>query len=203
MDKMRDFYELLEISKNSSEQQIIKSYNNKLSKFNTYKKILSEHVQEIKLLKTALYILTNTELKNNYDILLKRTEEIDSIKIDPNIISQISNELSNNNTSINYSEKKVTFTENSLHEDINNISDPVAGNMTNDDNLDSVFNIDNSWMNKINGNNGDNGKKNKVETNLLGDRVFSLSQFGKKQNYPSDIDTDLRKPLQGRESKNA
>jgi curved DNA-binding protein CbpA len=203
MEKMRDFYELLEISKNSSEQQIIKSYNNKLSKFNTYKKILSEHVQEIKLLKTALYILTNTELKNNYDILLKRTEEIDSIKIDPNIISQISNELSNNNTSINYSEKKVTFTENFLHEDVNNISDPVAGNMTNDDNLDSVFNIDNSWMNKNNGNNGDNGKKNKVETNLLGDRVFSLPQFGKKQNYPSDIDTDLRKPLQGRESKNA
>ena len=84
------------------------------------------------------------------------------------------------------------------------VNEPVAGNHDNDNTLDSVFNIDNSWMSKHNNNNNTsdiNGKKIKVDANLLGDRVFSLPQFGKKQNHPSEIDMDLRKPLQGREDK--
>lgn len=165
--KMDNFYILLGISYDASKEQIISSYKNKIDKFNNFKKILPEHVKEIKLLKTALYILTNETLKNKYNILL-------SYKI--------------NNT------EKI-----SCPSDEKN-SDPVAMNHDNDNTLDSVFNIDNSWMPKHVSSDA-NGKKIKVNTNLLGDRVFSLPQFGKKQNHPSELDMDLRKPLQGREDK--
>jgi len=170
--KMEDFYILLEISYNATKEQIISSYKNKIDKFNNFKKILSEHVKEIKLLKTALYILTNDNLKQKYDILL-------SYKINntgkSNGPSDIVNDIP--------AEKKC---------------DPVAINHENDSTFDSVFNIDNSWMPKLNSSDT-NGKKIKVDTNLLGDRVFSLPQFGKTQNQPSDL--DIRKPLQGREDK--
>ena len=49
---------------------------------------------------------------------------------------------------------------------------PVPMNDIMDDSFDSVFNIDNSWMTKQIKNNND---KNDKETNMIGDRIFSLS----------------------------
>jgi DnaJ-class molecular chaperone len=174
---MDNFYILLEIPYDAMKDQIISSYKNKINKFNNFKKILQEHIKEIKLLKTALYILTNDELKRKYDILL-------SYKI--NNTTEIQEPLAKTSKIISANEP-------------NNI--PVAGNHDEENTLDFVFNIDNSWMPKQNNSSDTNGKKIKVNANLLGDRIFSLPQYGKKQNQPSEIDMDLRKPLQGREDK--
>jgi len=74
----------------------------------------------------------------------------------------------------------------------------------NDDinNMDVVFNLDNSWMNNINIPN-DISKKNKnvPNNNPISDRVFSLNQYAKKQDNPSELGNDLRIPQQGRVDK--
>jgi hypothetical protein len=44
----------------------------------------------------------------------------------------------------------------------------------------------------------DQGRKWTNETNMLGDRVFSLSEFNKRPGFSSDFETELRKPHQGR-----
>ena len=162
---MNNFYNLLQVNNTSSSHDIISSYKNKLSKYlHLNNKLSSEQIKEIKLLKTALYILSNHHLKTKYDILIKKEEEQPIIQEE---------------------NKNIDF---------------LPCNMMEDSNLDSVFNIDNTWMNEINKQN-DNSKKNRVEPKLLSDRVFSLPQYAKKQNNTLDNDNDLRKPLQGRENK--
>jgi hypothetical protein len=64
--------------------------------------------------------------------------------------------------------------------------------------MDVVFNVDNSWMNNINIPN-DISKKN--TNNPISDRVFSLHQYAKQQDYPSELGNDLRIPQQGRVDK--
>jgi DnaJ-class molecular chaperone len=78
----------------------------------------------------------------------------------------------------------------------NNIG-PEASNNDSTDNLDSVFNIDNTWMDthKLTA----NVKKN--ELNNIGDRIFSLSSLNKKPGYSTNDEINLRKPLQGRVEK--
>ena len=80
--------------------------------------------------------------------------------------------------------------------ELNKNTEPVAMNYENDDSFDSVFNIDNSWMDKhiIK----KNDKKNDSEFNLIGERIFSLSNLNKKPGYTTNDEIDLRKTLQGR-----
>lgn len=80
--------------------------------------------------------------------------------------------------------------------ELNKNTEPVAMNYENDDSFDSVFNIDNSWMDKhiIK----KNDKKNDSEFNLIGERIFSLSNLNKKPGYSTNDEIDLRKTLQGR-----
>ena len=73
---------------------------------------------------------------------------------------------------------------------------PVPMNDIMDDSFDAVFNIDNSWMNKHTQN--DKDKKNDNETNIISDRIFSLSNLNKKPGYSTNDEIYLRKPLQGR-----
>ena len=78
-------------------------------------------------------------------------------------------------------------------------SGPMPMNHEINDSLDSVFNIDNSWMNN-NIKKYDN-KKNDNETNMIGNRIFCLSNLNKKPGYSTNHEIDLRKPLQGRVEK--
>jgi DnaJ-class molecular chaperone len=158
---MNNFYELLQVNNTSSVNDIISSYKNKLSIYSKSQEnnnLSSDQIKEIKLLKTAFYVLSDNNLRIKYDILIKKQQE----------------------------DKKN--------------SDFLPCNMMEDSNLDSVFNIDNTWMNQID-KPTDNNKKNRVEPKLLSERVFSLPQYAKKQNNTLDNDNDLRKPLQGRENK--
>ncbi len=77
-------------------------------------------------------------------------------------------------------------------------SEPVAGNSNLQDSLDSLFSVDNSWMKNQETNKSDTGRKGRNEINMIGDRVFSLSEFNKRPGFSSDFETELRKPQQGR-----
>jgi len=57
----------------------------------------------------------------------------------------------------------------------------------NSNNIDSVFNIDNSWMKQYNIKNTDNKKDINFSS-----RIFGLSDLNKKPDFPSDIETLLR-----------
>jgi len=76
--------------------------------------------------------------------------------------------------------------------------EPLPMNDIIDDSFDSVFNIDNSWMDKhkINKDKDDDKKNNEI--NIIGDRIFSLSNLNKKPGYSTNDEIYLRKPLQGR-----
>ena len=142
---MDDYYQLLNINNNASFETINLAYENAISKYNNLTFLLPQQISEIKKLKTALYILTNTELKNKYD---------------------------------------------------NKLSNIKPYNIDNDDDLESVFKVDNSWM---------KDKHNittKIEGNVISDRIFSLSHMNSRPGYSNDIDLEIRKPLQGRPEKN-
>ncbi len=76
--------------------------------------------------------------------------------------------------------------------------EPVAGNANIPDSLDSLFNVDNSWMKTTEKKSDSSGRKGRNESNMLGDRIFSLSEFNKRPGFSSDFETELRKPQQGR-----
>ncbi len=75
---------------------------------------------------------------------------------------------------------------------------------TNDNNeptsLDELFNVDSSWMKETNINDKES-RKEKNKGNVLGDRIFSMSNFNKRPGFSTDNEIELRKPLQGREDK--
>lgn len=85
--------------------------------------------------------------------------------------------------------------------EVNNC-EPSAGNDVNDFSLDSLFKVDNSWMNKINSSQHESQSSRKVrfETNI-GDRVFSLSDMNKRPGFSHEFEASLRKPQQGREDR--
>ena len=142
---MDDYYQLLNINKNDSIEKINLAYEKEISKYNNLTFLLSQQISEIKKLKTALYILTNPELKNKYD---------------------------------------------------NQLSNIKPHNIDNDDDFDSVFKVDNDWMkNKHN-------ITDKIEGNVISNRIFSLSHMNSRPGYSNDFDLEIRKPLQGRPEKN-
>ena len=66
-------------------------------------------------------------------------------------------------------------------------------NQKNQDNeLDSFFYVNNDRMKTI-----DTPTEIK-ETNILGDRIFSLAHNNKRPGYSTELEIELRKPLQGR-----
>ncbi len=82
-------------------------------------------------------------------------------------------------------------------------SEPVAGNYEENSTLDSLFNVDNSWM-KNNTNNDIKGKgKQDNNINMIGDRVFSMAVMNKRPGYSSDFEAEIRKPQQGRPDKSS
>lgn len=85
--------------------------------------------------------------------------------------------------------------------DKKNINEPSAMNQNDETSLDSLFNVDNTWMTSEKKINDNSLKRNKFENNSIGDRIFSMSQFNKRPGYSTDFEIELRKPLQGREDK--
>jgi len=80
-------------------------------------------------------------------------------------------------------------------------SEPQAINQNEDETLDSLFNVDNTWMNSDQKTSDNSLRRNRFENNSIGDRVFSMSHLNKRPGYSTDFEIELRKPLQGREDK--
>lgn len=80
-------------------------------------------------------------------------------------------------------------------------SEPEAINQNENETLDSLFNVDNTWMNNEQKTSDKSSRRNRFENNSIGDRVFSMSHLNKRPGYSSDFEIDLRKQLQGREDK--
>lgn len=174
MNNMNNFYELFEVFPSASTKEIIMGYENKITKYNNIKKLSKEQIYDIKMLKIGLHILINHQLRKKY------------------------NQSINTNDNMNKTKK------NKGKEIKKSNNEPMALNSTNEDTLDSLFNVDNSWMKDVNINTEatQSNKKNNFDTNI-GDRVFSLSNFNKRPGFSSDFEAELRKPLQGREDKSS
>ncbi len=178
MEKIENFYNLFEVMSSASTNEILLSYENKITKYNNIKKLSKQQIHEIKMLKTGLYILTNSKLRDKYNSIIKS--------------------ISNNTTQIN----QIKETKKLKHKQTKSNNEPSAVNQTSDLTLDELFNVDNSWMNKIETqDNNINNRKSKLETNTLGDRIFSMSTYNKRPGFSSDCEIELRKPQQGREDK--
>jgi len=155
---MENYYEIFNVNRKSKKKDVIKSYNNIISKYN-YTELSKEDIYAIKILKKGLYILSNRKLRKQYNKLFSGLGSIEP------------------NTKDN--------------------AEPRPENEERLDDLDSLFKIDNSFKNNNNNNLlAQDNNKTKLENNLIGDRIFSLSYMNKKP-----IVED-RKPMQGRIEKN-
>ena len=78
---MKDYYKILEISSNVSEDNIYNAYNNKISQFNHLPFFTSKMISEIKLLKEAIYVLgckiKRKKYNKKYYLIKKYEEEIE------------------------------------------------------------------------------------------------------------------------------
>ena len=86
MDISYNFYDIFEITNVASNKEIIKSYQNKINKFNNIDILSTNQLNEIKILKMGLYILTTPILKNNYDVNLR------TLKTNNNVVAGNQNE---------------------------------------------------------------------------------------------------------------
>ena len=113
---MSTYYELLNINYDASNMIIRKAYKNRISFFKN-KMLTTEDIQNIKQLKTALFILENIELRNNYDklILNNNLENNESPKIED--INALNN-YDNLYTELNMQEMYQDIP--NIHEEINN-----------------------------------------------------------------------------------
>jgi DnaJ-class molecular chaperone len=140
------------------------------NKIMNYNNTLSpDQINEIKIYKIGLYILMNTELRIIYDNILNN-------QMTQNVVSTINLEDT----------------------EINNLHASLNDQIKEENSLDSLFNIDNTWKDT----NDDLGnKKTQNKTNIITNRIFSMAEFNKKPNFPSDFESELRRPLQGRVEK--
>jgi hypothetical protein len=176
-----NYYELFEIINTSSTNQIIKAYQSKIINYNN-ENLSQIQMNEIKILKMGLYILLTTDLRIIYDHLLN-----DQLKC---------NQENNEKISISPAELEDTQGGSSFKTEY-----------VEENSLDALFNIDNTWKDKITINTSNNDekdsgyKKTQNKTDIITNRIFSMAEFNKKPNFPSDFETELRKPLQGRVEK--
>jgi DnaJ-class molecular chaperone len=169
---MTNYYDLLEINTDASNEQIISSYKIKITRYNNMSKLSEDNINEIKELKKAIYVLTNNNLKILYNNKLHKK------KLDNNILD---NNKLNNLRSFNY-------------DNTQNTESVVASanSYDNEENLDSMFvSIMNDNTEKI------DTKKDKVDSSSLGNRIFSLSHLNKAPGL-NDFNLKLRKPENGR-----
>ncbi len=167
-----NFYDLFEIDNTSLTSEIRDAYKNKIKSFNQMDDLTDEDINRIKLLKIGLYILITPNLRKIYDNRMIRAESKD----------------------MNDEPKETKTSLSSLG--------PQAPNEIGDsNNLDSLFEIDNSWMNKSEKSEAVNKKKNLVEGSEIGNRIFSMKNITKQSDNFSEFANNLRQPLQGREEK--
>jgi len=69
---MKDYYKILDITINSSIDEIYNAYNSKIVQFNHLPFLTNKMIQEIKILKEALYVLSDKNKRYKYNIYFNK-----------------------------------------------------------------------------------------------------------------------------------
>lgn len=176
-----DFYKEFNVYFSASNDEIIDGYQKRINILSNINNLSNEQINTIKTLKAGLYILLNPELRIKYNkvLNLKHKQSNDSFL-----------DINNYDKDLNLSKQNMIPID----------TEPLAMNQQSNDNLDTLFNVDNSWMNNIKSND-DFSRKNKEELNQISNRIFSMSEYNMPQ-FSSDFEQTLRKQKQGRIDKN-
>ncbi len=75
INNLKNYYEILNIDKNATEDEIYKSYNQKILQFNHLPFHTSKMINEIKLLKEALYVLGDDIKRQKYDYKYEKNKQ--------------------------------------------------------------------------------------------------------------------------------
>ena len=70
--KLNEYYLILKVDVDSTEQEIYNSYKNHIAQFNNLPFLTTQMVSDIKLLKEAIYVLGNVNKRKKYNIKLKQ-----------------------------------------------------------------------------------------------------------------------------------
>lgn len=90
---MNNFYELFEVSPKASEREILMSYENKITKFNNLKtELTKEEIYEIKRLKIGLHVLTNRNLREKYNNIMKINKNVNLESKEPVAVNLTDNQ---------------------------------------------------------------------------------------------------------------
>jgi DnaJ-class molecular chaperone len=154
-----NLYGVLSIPYSASYSDVLDAYKMKILKYFNKESLNENEINEIKMLKKALYILTNTELRLKYNNILNNNQQTQQQQEEEQQQQPMTAPI------------------------------PFSGN-SNDDDLDSLFKVDNKWMNNIE----TKDKKNKDELNIS-DRVFSLSEYN-RPTFSSEFERSLKNPYQ-------
>ena len=73
---MDDYYKILNVEYNASQDDIISNYNNIMIEYKIQPFISDNDKTKIKLIKKAYFVLTNDEYKKIYDLNLKQKQQI-------------------------------------------------------------------------------------------------------------------------------
>lgn len=84
---MKDYYKILDIDKNSSENDILKAYIFKISRYNHLPFLTDKMKIDVKNYKIAYYILLNSERKQKYDNIINNNINSSNTKINERLFS--------------------------------------------------------------------------------------------------------------------
>ncbi len=90
---MKDYYLVLGVEKNSSKSQIYEGYKIKISRFNNLPFHTKQMIEDIKTLKEGLYILSDNNKRNKYDIKMDETKKYVNEEENPFDNTKICNRL--------------------------------------------------------------------------------------------------------------
>tara|TARA_B100000674_G_C37683706_1_gene842732 strand:- start:160 stop:462 length:303 start_codon:yes stop_codon:yes gene_type:complete len=74
---MENYYEILDVARDSNIDEINKAYKNKIKIFNDKDELTKKDLKKIKSLKTAKFILNDEDLRDKYDEILSKKNFID------------------------------------------------------------------------------------------------------------------------------
>jgi DnaJ-class molecular chaperone len=75
---MKDYYEILEVSIDVSEDEIYEAYNKKIVQFKHLPFFTNQMIQEIKLLKEAIYVLGDENKREKYNYKLNNYKQYEA-----------------------------------------------------------------------------------------------------------------------------
>lgn len=72
---MKNYYEILSVANNATEEQIYDAYRDKIEQFNHLPFHTTKMIEEIKLLKEALYVLGDETKRKKYNNKMGKLEQ--------------------------------------------------------------------------------------------------------------------------------